>query len=303
VSAAALVVVAVVLFVRRLDFAALRRALAQAAPGPIALACVLAFVNLWFKALYWRFMLARYAQLRTFRIFRYTLAGVAASALAPARAGDALRVWLLSRHHGVPLRVSAGVTLVEKVFDVLSLVVVIVPLAFASALPAWVTRTVAALTGVAVIAIAAGVLLLRYGGRVEWLRKALDGLEALRRPRLLLGAAAAVLAAWLVDAAVTQAVMVALGAAHGSDWWYRPALVLLTVNLAIAVPATPGHLGALEVGAVLGLELCHVPRPTAVAFALLYHAVQIVPLMLAGLMNGRLVLSARRIPATTQPLP
>src|SRR5262249_6279246 len=78
VGAAAGVVGALVFFVRRLDFAELRRALASAAPVPIAVASLLAFANLWFKAWYWRVMLARYPHVSTLRIFRYTLAGVVA---------------------------------------------------------------------------------------------------------------------------------------------------------------------------------------------------------------------------------
>src|SRR5207249_10614448 len=87
--------------------------------------------------------------------------------------------------------------------------------------------------------------------RLRPLARVLGDLDLLGRPGRLALPAAAVLAAWIADAAMVQAVLVAVGAAGG---WARPTLILLTVNLAIAVPATPGHIGALELGAVAGLE-------------------------------------------------
>ena len=59
-------------------------------------------------------------------------------------------------------------------------------------------------------------------------------------------------------------------------------LVFAAVNLAIAVPSTPANLGALEAGAALALVATGVAHDAAVAFALLYRAVQWLPITLAG---------------------
>ncbi|MEO7730770.1 MAG: lysylphosphatidylglycerol synthase domain-containing protein, partial [Kofleriaceae bacterium] len=60
-------------------------------------------------------------------------------------------------------------------------------------------------------------------------------------------------------------------------------LILFTMNLAIIVPSTPAQLGALELGALAGLDLLQVGHEPALAFALLYHAVMILPLLATGL--------------------
>jgi uncharacterized membrane protein YbhN (UPF0104 family) len=57
--------------------------------------------------------------------------------------------------------------------------------------------------------------------------------------------------------------------------------VLLAVNLAIAIPAAPGNLGSHELGAALALTTLHVTHERAFAFAILYHGVQIVALLVA----------------------
>ena len=54
------------------------------------------------------------------------------------------------------------------------------------------------------------------------------------------------------------------------------------MNLSIALPSGPSHLGAFEAGAALGLVAMGVSHDLALAFALLYRVVQWVPVMLAG---------------------
>ena len=58
------------------------------------------------------------------------------------------------------------------------------------------------------------------------------------------------------------------------------------VRIAVALPSTPGHVGAFELGGVVALRLLHVSDARALAFALLYHLVQILPVMLVGLLVG-----------------
>ena len=48
-------------------------------------------------------------------------------------------------------------------------------------------------------------------------------------------------------------------------------------------PSTPAKVGALEVGALAALDLLHVASEPALAFALLYHAMQVLPLIVVGL--------------------
>jgi uncharacterized membrane protein YbhN (UPF0104 family) len=55
------------------------------------------------------------------------------------------------------------------------------------------------------------------------------------------------------------------------------AMVLLSINLALLLPSTPANLGVLEAGAVLALTASGVGAELALAFALLYHAVHLVP--------------------------
>jgi uncharacterized membrane protein YbhN (UPF0104 family) len=88
------------------------------------------------------------------------------------------------------------------------------------------------------------------------------------------------LASDLIDVAMIALCLAAVGLHLEIGVWL---LVYLAVNLAIAVPLTPGQVGVLEAGAVLALASAGVGQSEALAFALIYHAVHIVPPALLAL--------------------
>jgi uncharacterized protein (TIRG00374 family) len=114
----------------------------------------------------------------------------------------------------------------------------------------------------------------------SWIVRFVAGLHVLRSPRRAFVALGVLVVAWLVDLAMVELVLYAV------DATVSPAaalVVLLTINLAILAPTTPAQLGVHEAGALVGLSLVHVPAGPAVAFALVYHALQIFPLIAIGL--------------------
>ena len=69
--------------------------------------------------------------------------------------------------------------------------------------------------------------------------------------------------------------------------------ILFTFNLAVAIPAAPGQVGTLQVGALAATSVLRIPEEPALAFALLYQAMQLAPLLIIAfaleldLMRGR----------------
>ena len=114
-------------FIRAMDFAALGRAFRTAKLWPLVLAAALNFACLWGKAVVWRLMLAPRHVVKITRLFRLTIATFAASAIAPARAGEVLRVWSLKRRDGVPVADTAAVAVTEKLLDGITMVILAAP--------------------------------------------------------------------------------------------------------------------------------------------------------------------------------
>jgi len=294
-------------FVRAMDFAKFGHDLATAKRWPLVVAASLNFVCLWGKAVCWRIMLAPRHKIRVLRLFRYTIAAFAASAIAPARAGEVLRVWTLKRRDGVPAADTAAVAVAEKLLDGISMLIIVAPVPWL--LPGLPWQVAGGIALGAAIAIALFIGLFIAVGRVDavgrgnetrfrtLVRRFLAGMHVLRNPRRVLGALGVLLLVWAADLgevmAVLYAVDIHLPVAAGL-------LILLTLNLTIMVPSTPAQVGALEAGALWALDLLHVSHEPALAFALLYHLLQVIPLIAAGLIfELRLVLGRDGAPTAT----
>jgi uncharacterized membrane protein YbhN (UPF0104 family) len=280
----------VVLVARTVDGRALWRVFAEVSVPLVLAAGALHFVTLGWKAEYWRATIAPVAKVPLRAMLRYEIVCATASALFPARAGDVLRVVVLHRERGVPLRYGGSIAAMEKGADVLSLMLVAAPIPWllhASGLevPPWVRR---ATQLVALFALAAMVLA-SIAALVPSVRSLLH-FPAVSRPSRLVGRAlGAVVLSWATDLVEIALVLAAVGL-HASPG--AACLVLLSIAVAICVPVAPGHAGSLELGAIAALDVLGAPRDRAIAFALLYHAMQIVPVVVAGLWMGRGLLSS-----------
>jgi hypothetical protein len=214
-------------------------------------------------------------------------------------------VWTLKRRDGVPPEDTAAVAVAEKLLDGISMLIIVAPVPWLlPGLPGWV---IGSLVACAAIAVAAFVALFIAVGRVgavsptgegkarALFRRFITGMHVLRSPKRLLGALGVLVLVWAADfgevVAVLHAVDIHLPIAAGL-------LILFTLNLAIVLPSTPAQVGALEVGALAALDLLHVGHEPALAFALLYHALQVIPLIAAGLIfELRLVLGREGDPS------
>jgi len=277
-----------VVTLRGMDWPAVGEALRSAHGWPIALAAVINFGIIIGKAAAWRLLLAPEHRLSLARLTRYTLISCAASIVLPLRAGELVRVWLLRERDGVPTARIAAVAIAEKLLDMLSMALIVLPVP-------WLVRDLPAsvewwIAGVAAVAIG-GLLALRLASRRiasrHWLGQVIAAMELLGSARRLSGALAVLIATWLVDLAMIGLVLHAVGL----DLPFGAALVVLfAVNLAIALPSTPAQLGALELGALAGLHLLHAPAAPALAFAVLYHALQVIPVLgVALITDGKLL--------------
>ena len=283
VVAAGLVAVTV-LWVRQLDIARLGRTFAQASPLPLLAVVLVAFAGIAWKAAFWRFALSAVFPVPFAQLFRYAVAATVGSVLAPARAGDAFRVWILRRRHDVPLSATLTIVGLEKLGDVGALVLLTVPLP-------WIAPQLAVgwwLVGLSAVAFAAVVgitLIRRHPKWSNW--SPLAGLRMFDRRGPVAAALACVLMAWLFDIVTIELVLYAVGVLPTVS---AALAVLLITNLAIAVPVTPGNVGTHEIGSALALKLLGVQAETATAFALLYHGLHTIPVLLAGFVDARRLL-------------
>jgi uncharacterized membrane protein YbhN (UPF0104 family) len=260
--AVAVVTMAVAFALRGVHGHELLRSLAEARLSYLA-ACSLPLLGLGSMlrtARYGSLLPAVGARPRPAELWAIVILSAAANNVLPLRAGELLRT-KDTVAAGVRLPSVVVAQLAEKVVEVATLVACVTPVLVTHAGlcgPAPVTVGLFFLASVG-----AGWAAHRFGVRVRQLVHALGWS----------------LASDAVEIAIIAVCLGGLGLPAG----LLPSVVVYAgVNLAIAVPSTPGSVGAFEAGAALPLIALGVEHDAAVAFAFVYRAVQWLPLTLAG---------------------
>ena len=274
------------LLARGLNWTRVVEAVTRADGRLLALAACLALTSLVFQAARWHHVVQPVRRVPFRTVLAASLAGQAASCVLPFRAGEAVRLELLARASGLSRGAALGTVATDHTVNgaVMFLLAALAPLA----LPVPPAARAAVWGGMAAVGVLAALLLKlaspadgreptsRIGRALFKLR---EGLLALRNPRAVGAAAVASMAAWLLEVAAAAAALGAFGLRHGAA---GGAAVIFGVNLAMAAPAPPANLGTFELGAAMALMALGEPSDSAAAFALGYHALLLLPMILMG---------------------
>jgi glycosyltransferase 2 family protein len=282
----------VFLFLRRMPVAAIGAALRSAEPAWFGLALAVnltantaARVQRWAALL--RPVVRSGPEAGGLELAKILFASQATSNLLPARAGEAVRVVELRRRgYAVPGLLAAQ--MLEKVVEAASLCILSGLAAAAVGMPPVFRVPVwsVALIGVGLLASVALLRLLprrrsEPSGRVgAFLARLSDGIDGVGSPAVWPRSLLWSCASDLCDAAVLGLCLQAASVHLGLAAWL---VTLLAINLAILLPSTPGHLGVMEAAAGTALIALGVPPERALAGAVLYHAIQILPSTALGL--------------------
>jgi uncharacterized protein (TIRG00374 family) len=274
--------------VRDLDVRALAHAFSKAKAGLLVLAAVANLLALAVQAWRWMLLLRPLGPLSYTHSLGTITVAFAVSSLMPARAGEVARVHLMARRMHVGRAAVAGTTVLDHVVNGLTFAPLTLIIPFAPDIPDWMQRgLMLVMSLVTAAAMAAWVTAAPVGAHrthralfprmVTQLR---EGFAALRSPRDIGRALVVGLLAWVLEGVTTWLTLRALGLSSSPA---VAVITLLAVNVALALPAPPGNLGTFEVGAVLALTALGIPKESALAFALCYHGVQLVPLWVVGI--------------------
>ena len=277
------------LAVRNADAGAVWDTLRHADVGLVALAiAAFAFVYL-LQAVRWR-RIAATPTVSVPRFYEMTVSGVAVNNVLPGRVGDFLRARWLGLDAGMPYGTAFGTVILDRAFDVVVLVGLLIVGIAAVASSAWLWQLAAA--GAVVVLGIAGVLLFAriYIGKRErdrrergFVRRLVrDTVERLAEPfgrRHIVAWLGLSLAAWVTWAGAAYLVARSLGIELSLP---EALFVTAVLNLGSAVPSSPGYVGTYEWLGVASLGLLDVDHEQALAFTILVHAAWYVPTTLFG---------------------
>jgi glycosyltransferase 2 family protein len=218
--------------------------------------------------------------------YALTTVGYMGNNVLPARAGEALRVVLLSGRTEASKRTVIGSIIAERLLDVVALITIFVVTVYgvlgAKVLPTARPILTAGISFLALLAVFVGLWILRrhhvFESVREWLRPLADAPRAmLAREGVVLLAATFVL--WVVEAAVYYAVArsVDLGISMTGSLY----LVALT-NFVAALPAAPGSIGTFDAAVAWGANRLGAGGSAAVSYLLMLRFVLYVPITVIG---------------------
>jgi len=220
--------------------------------------------------------------------YALTTVGYMGNNVLPARAGEALRVVLLSQRSDGSKRTLLGSVVAERLLDVIALVTIFVVtvygvLSTSEVLPTDHPLIVSGIGVVLVIAAAAAIWILRahhiFERARDWLRPLAAAPRALLNRRGLLLLAGTFLL-WTTEATVYLAVARAIDL----NFSVSGALYLVALtNFVAALPAAPGSIGTFDAAVAFGAKALGATGSAAVSYVILLRFVLYVPITIVGL--------------------
>lgn len=227
--------------------------------------------------------------------------GFLANMVLPLRIGEVVRPVLLARRADLPLSGVLASVLLERIFDMFTVLFLFGVAASLVTVSAQVRQWGWMLTGLA-LAVAVVIVVIRVEERIflgiarrlanllpesagahayGFAQGFVQALEMLDSPMAYFRAFAWSFYLWLV---ITLIYVLGFWAFGLEVPLVRAALVLTAlVAIAVSVPSAPGFIGSFQLGCVLGLKLFGVAESPALAFSIVVHLTQFVGVIGAGL--------------------
>lgn len=256
-------------------------------------------VAIYLRAIRWRLFFAPEHRPGMGAVTAALLIGYLFNNILPARAGEAARVIALKQRAGTPRFEALGTVVAERALDVVCLVLILFGLA--PVLPGvdWLPRALAfggalsAVLGVLLVAIAfyghgpARVLLrpLSFlpgftGERTETAAASLvHGFSFLRRPASAVATIVLTVVSWLLIAVSFWLCLLGFPFAQGFE---AALLVVVATNLVLVIPSGPAAVGVFEAATLVALGAFGVDRSSALSYAIVVHALSVVPFIVVG---------------------
>jgi glycosyltransferase 2 family protein len=225
------------------------------------------------------------------------LIGYLLNTILPLRAGEVARIVALRTTAGVSVAETTATAVVERVFDVLGLLVLLFLMSPWLPELGWLRAAALLAAGLAIALIAVVIVVARYGERpfrsiLRWLgglpglhrlplegsaMSVIHGLAGIRGARTGLTAFAWTMLSWVVLGASYWLVMISFDLGLSL---LAGVLVVIAIGLALILPSSPAALGVVEGATVVALAAYGVPESEGLSYAIVIHALNIVPLLL-----------------------
>lgn len=252
------------------------------------------------RSLRWGLLLRPLLSVRQKALFPITSVGFLALLVLPARGGEFARPYLLSKKAPISMSAALATIVVERILDVLTILIFIIIVGFSATLPQWVNR--ASYIAMALMGAILFVLFMlirneqavsRFAERIlrPFSRRIRDlvqnficsfsqGARILTHWRVMANALLFSLALWSGFALLNFTMFLAFSFPLSLTAAY---VLVIIANLGMMIPAAPGFVGSFQFFCVVSLALFGIGREEALSFSILSHILQILFVVGLGL--------------------
>jgi uncharacterized membrane protein YbhN (UPF0104 family) len=296
-----------VFILAQVDFERLGTALQSAQYRFLVMAALVQIATHLVRAWRWRYLFAAVKPVPLAPLFAATSIGFMANMVLPAHAGEVVKAYVISRREQVSTMTSLGTVVMERMGDLVSIVLILLLVVVSPGLPITGGALAEGLRLGGYLAAASGgcliaglwylqanteqmLRLLGYGLHVlpaAWRGRLLHaltafaaGLQAFRKGGHLMAVLGLSLLLWAMIAYSNVLVF----RAFNSQLPVMAACFILVVQvLSATVPSAPGYIGTFHAAVVAGLALFQVSQELALSMAIMMHATFFFPFIILGL--------------------
>jgi len=283
----------------KVDFSALWIKIQQVNHFYLFLVAVLIVFSIAVRAKRWQMILNPMQKIELNSLFASTMIGYFGNGVLPFRLGEILRAYSLSEKTKLETSSVFGTIILERILDLLGLLVLIVFMAFIYPFKAWGGNIIPVIIIISGAAFAITYFLerksdllykylsslkLRVSHNIKNIiilfEKFIRGLTSIRQSHQLLGITIYTLFLWVIYFAMVYFTILATGI--NLDW-IAAGVILISTTLVITIPAAPGFVGTYHAAAVYTLtSIFNIELGPAQAFAIILHAAGYLPLVIIG---------------------
>jgi uncharacterized protein (TIRG00374 family) len=287
------------LAVRNVEWREVYSGLKEVAPGFLFLTFFSFFASLLCRAFLWQALLSRKKKIPWSSSFQAILIGYMGNNVLPLRMGELMRAYAVGKKEALSKSLALASIVLERLLDLLSLLIFFGVLLLAMPLTKWLfTSGLVVFLFLISMAILLHFLAADTGRFVSRVMKPLEYLpaglsEKARRIihsfteglSLIKGApqvVQAVFLSFLTWSLMTLSFYFCMNAFEMALPLTAPLLLVVVLNIGVMIPSSPGFIGIFQYLCILSLSFFDVPKENALAFSVVLHATQYLPVTLLG---------------------
>ncbi len=256
----------------------------------------------WLRAKRWQYLIEPIKQTKVHPLFSALMIGYAANNIFPLRLGEFLRAYALAKSQNISKTSSFATVVVDRLLDILSLLLVLAITVFLYPLPENIKRGAYVISAGTVGVIVFIVLLMEktdatlaflskiLPGKIyevvqKIARSFLQGFMVFKKSEHYLMVLLLSLGVWLLYAVVVYIsfFIFNLDIKYGLDI-YSALVVLVVISIGLMIPSSPGFVGTYHAFCIWSLGLFGVAKSDAGSFAVISHAMNTIPFTIVGLL-------------------